>query len=134
LRPESSFTAPWSWEVCCRHRRCEQRRDREGLVGGEGRGALASGEGGEGSLAGGKGKREAVFRSGHWLLCRSMPRDGSGSGLERISTDFGYVGCRFGSDFHPRVHGFEYPQHCGFGADSIFCPWISVGALKILSQ
>jgi hypothetical protein len=56
--------------------------------------------------------------------------DGSGSGLERISADFGYVGCGPGSDFRPRVCGFGYPQHCGFGADSTFHPRISVGVPK----
>jgi hypothetical protein len=63
--------------------------------------------------------------------CRSLiTRDGSGSGLERISADFGYVGCGFGSDFRLRVRGFGYPQHCGFGADSTFRPRISVAAPK----
>jgi hypothetical protein len=56
--------------------------------------------------------------------------DGSGSGLERISVDFGYVGCGFGSDFHPLVREFGYPQHCGFGVDSTFHPRISVGVPK----
>jgi hypothetical protein len=59
-------------------------------------------------------------------------RNGSGSGLERISADFGYVGCGFGSDFHPRVCGFGYPHHNGFGADSTFHPRISIGAPKKL--
>jgi hypothetical protein len=35
----------------------------------------------------------------------ATPRDGSGSGLERISADFRYVGCGFGSDFRPRATG-----------------------------
>jgi hypothetical protein len=59
-----------------------------------------------------------------------LNRDGSGSGLERISADFGYVSCGFGSNFRPQVRGLGYPQHCGFGADSTFRPRISVGALK----
>jgi hypothetical protein len=61
-----------------------------------------------------------------WRFPKSpMVRDGSGSGLERIS-----MGCGFGSDFRPRVRGFGYPQHCGFGVDSTFRPRISVGAPK----
>jgi hypothetical protein len=59
-----------------------------------------------------------------------MTRDDCGSGLERISADFGYVGCGFGLDFHPWVRGFGYPQHCGFGVDSTFRSRIYVGALK----
>jgi hypothetical protein len=55
-------------------------------------------------------------------------RDGNGSGLERIFTDFGYVGCGFGSDFLPWVRRFGYLQHCVFGADSTFHPQMPIGA------
>jgi hypothetical protein len=61
---------------------------------------------------------------------RMLSSDGSGSDLEWISADFGYVGCGFGSDFRPQVCGFGYPQHYGFGADSTFRPRISIGATK----
>jgi hypothetical protein len=45
----------------------------------------------------------------------SVARDGSGLGLERISADFGYVGCGFGSDFHPRVRGLDIRNTVGLG-------------------
>jgi hypothetical protein len=61
------------------------------------------------------GRVEMSTRWHNTTQLHSKTRGGSGSGLERISADFGYVGCGFGSDFRPRVRGFGYPQHCGLG-------------------
>jgi hypothetical protein len=71
-----------------------------------------------------------LFHTYFGLAHTVQPRNGSGSGLERISADFEYVGCGFGLDFHPRVRGFGYPQRRGFGVDSTFRLRISVGAPK----
>jgi hypothetical protein len=60
---------------------------------------------------------------------RTTIRDDNGSGLERISADFRYVGCGFGSDFRPHSR-IWISATLWFGAGSTFHPRISVGAPK----
>ena len=49
-------------------------------------------------------------------------KDGNGSGLERISTGFGFCGFGFGDGFSPMVFGFGAPKLIGFGFGFGFPP------------
>jgi hypothetical protein len=57
----------------------------------------------------------------HYLTNTREIKDGSGSGLGRISTGFGSCGFWFGDDFSPTVFGFGF----GFGFPPVDIQWIS---------
>ena len=54
-----------------------------------------------------------------------MTKDGSGSGLGRISAGFGFCGFGFGDGFSPTVFGFGAPKPIGFGFPPVDIQWIS---------